>query len=89
MQSMQREGFNPKQAIPIDPDRELLAGAHRLACAIALGIDTVPVERRTNKVWAPPWDYEWFVNAGMDFDNLMRLERDWETIAQRPLTRDI
>ena len=78
--SMQRDGFNPKQAVPIDPDGELLGGAHRVACAIALGFESIPVAPQTQKVFAPPWDFDWFIRAGLDHDNLMRIERDWESI---------
>jgi len=76
LSSMDRDGFNEKRAIPIDPDGEFLAGAHRIACALALDIDSIPVVRMTNKVWAPDWGYDWFVNAGMDYEGMLRLEAD-------------
>src|SRR5688572_21516981 len=58
--SMAYSGFDPSHAVPIDPDGELLGGAHRVACALALGLDVVPVERRENRVWAPAWGIDWF-----------------------------
>jgi hypothetical protein len=79
--SMAYHGFHPSGAIPIDPDGELLGGAHRVACALALGIETVPVDRRADRVWAPRWDYEWFVANGMGEDGLSRLKADWEATA--------
>jgi hypothetical protein len=80
--SMAYHGFDPAYAIPIDPDGELLGGAHRVACALALGIETVPVDRRADRVWAPRWDYEWFVANGMGEDDLSRLKADWEALTQ-------
>ena len=74
--SMEREGFSEKRPIPVDPDGEFLAGAHRIACSLALDIQEIPIERVAGKVWAPAWDYEWFVNAGMDYDGMLRLEAD-------------
>jgi hypothetical protein len=79
--SMAYHGFNPSGAIPIDPDGELLNGSHRVGCALALGIESVPVERRPDRVWAPRWDYEWFVSNGMAEEDLERILADWQTLA--------
>ena len=73
--SMQEFGFLPNEPVPVDPDGEILGGAHRLACALALGIEDVPVSHSTNKVWAPPWHREWFVEHGMM--DMRRLDEDW------------
>lgn len=75
--AMVHEGFDPRFAVPIDPDGELLNGSHRVACALALGIAEIPVEHRPNYVFAPPWDYEWFVANGMGEGDLERLREDW------------
>jgi len=82
-QSMVEEGFNPLRPIPIDPNGELLGGAHRVACAAALGIERVPVDERPNFVWAPPWHYGWFVEKGMNQQGLDRLEADWREMRGR------
>lgn len=75
--SMKEYGFDPQYAIPVDPDGEILGGAHRLACAIALGFKSVPVGWQEKRVWAPTWDRQWFVDAGVSADDLARLDADW------------
>lgn len=79
--SMAINGFNPEYPIPIDPDGELLGGAHRLACALALGIDAVPVERREQKVWAPAWDMNHFYHNDASAEDMQRIATDWKQIA--------
>jgi hypothetical protein len=76
--SMKVFGFLPDGAIPVDADGELLGGAHRVACAIAVGMPHVTVTKIPRKVWAPPWHREWFVEHGMAQDDLRRLDDDWE-----------
>jgi hypothetical protein len=76
--SMQRHGFLPQGAIPIDPQGELLGGAHRLACALALNIPLVSAVKLPHMVWAPPWHREWFVEHGMTREDLQRLDADWD-----------
>lgn len=76
LQSMSSSGFNDACAVPIDPDGELLGGAHRVACALSLGIPHIAVELRPEYVWAPAWDYLWFT------ENIPKLYRsrilqDW------------
>jgi hypothetical protein len=78
--SMALRGFIPEEAIPIDVDGELLNGSHRLACALALGITDCPVERKMQRVWAPPWSIEWFQANGMAEEDLSRLRADWEAL---------
>ena len=82
-ESMTRIGFVPSYAIPIDPDIELLGGAHRTACALALGIDDVPVVSMPQRVWAPPWDLQWFIDNGMNDSDLERLKSDFEGMYDR------
>ena len=81
--SMHGNGFLAEHAIPVDPDGELLGGAHRLSCALALELLEVPVQRHTKHVWAPAWGEEWFIAHGMAGDDLMRLKRDWECLASK------
>lgn len=73
-QSMALHGFDPNHAIPIDPDGELLNGSHRVACALALGIEEILVEQHTQRVWAPAWDAAWFRANGLDEGTIAALE---------------
>lgn len=73
IRSMWSRGFDPAFAIPIDPDGELLGGAHRLGCALALGIEHVPVTRRVTKIFAPSWGEDWFHDNGASTDDLVRI----------------
>jgi hypothetical protein len=82
IRSMNAYGFLPQYAIPIDPDGELLGGAHRLGCALALEIEEVPVVKFEKSAWAPPWNREWFVENGADAEDLARIEKDWLALAR-------
>lgn len=75
--SMKAWDFWPEKPIPIDPSGELLGGAHRLACALALGIDCY-VQHMPQHVWAPAWDRQWFVDNGMSDEDLSRTLSDWK-----------
>lgn len=72
--SMAEKGFDPRHAVPIDPDGELLGGAHRVACALALEIERIPVERRPDRVWAPAWDADWFRVYGLGEEAIAGLQ---------------
>ena len=75
---MESMGFLTSQPIPLDKTGELLGGAHRLACALALEIPNVGVEWHGHRVWAPSWDRKWFWDARMAPEDYLRLEADWE-----------
>jgi len=79
--SMQARGFLPEGAIPVDPNGELLGGAHRLACAVALRLPFVSMVRLPRMVWAPPWHRDWFIEHGMSAKDLLKLDDDWELMA--------
>lgn len=74
-------GFHRLGAIPVDPEGELLGGAHRMACALALGIADVPVTRERIRVWAPAWGEAWFIENGMEEGDLARLSQDWQALS--------
>lgn len=78
--SMARHGFLPDQPVPVDRQGEMLGGAHRVACALALGIENIPVKPMTQEVWAPPWGRDWFIEQGMTEEDLARLDADWEAM---------
>jgi len=75
-------GFLPDGRIPVDPNGELLDGSHRLACAIALAIEKVPVARLPMFAWAPHWDLPWFAMHKMPRGDLERLLADWDVMRQ-------
>jgi hypothetical protein len=79
-EGMAEDGFRLSGTVLIDPNGELLSGAHRVACALALGIEMIPVKREARHVWAPAWGYEWFVANSMGHDELARLCRDWQAL---------
>lgn len=64
--SMNKNGFDPRCAVPIDPTGELLNGSHRVACALALEIETIMTVSVPQNVWAPAWDEGWFIMNGAD-----------------------
>lgn len=86
--SMSASGFDRNFAIPIAKDRQLLGGAHRLACAIALDCNVWVERTKTGSVWAPAWDRQWFVENGMSEDDLQRLTADFIELARRQRVLD-
>lgn len=78
--TMTANGFLAKYAVPIDPDGELLNGSHRVACALALNVQRVPVMPQPQRVWAPAWNYAWFLRNGMPAHDLERLDEDWRAL---------
>jgi hypothetical protein len=73
-QSMQKYGFDPDHAVPIDPAGELLNGSHRVACALALGIKEIPVIHEKRMAWAPAWNAAWFRSNGLDEGTIAALQ---------------
>ncbi|WP_188381896.1 FkbM family methyltransferase [Oxalicibacterium faecigallinarum] len=59
--SIQKNGFPDKFAIPIDCNNRILNGAHRLAAALALQLDRVPVVRMPPTWHALDWGMAWFL----------------------------
>jgi hypothetical protein len=74
-----KKGFLDEFAIPVDRNGELLDGAHRISCALALGIETVPVESKNTDAFAPDWGYRWFLEAGLSPDYVSVMRKEWET----------
>jgi hypothetical protein len=76
------KGFDLAHRVPIDPDGEILDGAHRVACALVQGRD-VPCVLRKTWAWAPAWDEEWFSRAGgISLADLCRIEVDFEAMKE-------
>ena len=76
--SMRHNGFDKRFAIPVDRKGELMGGAHRLACALALKLEQVPILCMHEDAWAPPWGLQWFIDNGMPEADLERLKADFE-----------
>jgi hypothetical protein len=76
LSSMLERGFSPSFPIPVDPEGEILGGAHRTACALAIGIPVV-IERRETPVWAPAWDASWFKRYGLPEEQVEALLNDY------------
>jgi len=85
--SMISGGFDPRFPIPVDQDGEILDGSHRVACALSLGLPRVAVEFRNERVWAPAWDYVWFLKAGMATKDKIRLLDDWRAMCRLDLPK--
>lgn len=81
-QSMARDGFDRSMPVAIDRDGELLGGAHRVACALALELTEIAIQGHDKQVWADPWGYDWFKSRGMPLDELKRLELDMQAISE-------
>jgi len=73
--SMRLFGFDPDHAVPIDEQGELFNGSHRVACALALGIEAIPVVPMPGKVFAPAWDAEWFRQNGLPEPEIAALQK--------------
>jgi hypothetical protein len=63
--AMKNDGFNPAFAVPVNVNGIILGGAHRTACAAALGIDMHIEKLDTEHQW-PDWGKAWFLSHGMD-----------------------
>lgn len=77
--SMASNGFSSTAPVPVDANGDILGGAHRTACALALGLD-VWCERRAEIAWAPAWDAAWFKQHGMPEEIVGELLTDFETL---------
>lgn len=79
-EEVKKRGFSPRFPVPVDPDGELLNGSHRVALAVALDISVIPIVSQPHYVWAPPWDFKWFVQNGMLKNDLDMLKSDLENM---------
>lgn len=77
--SMQVRGFDARHPIPIGSNGRLRGGAHRLACALALGLDAA-IDRIDRPGTAAPWDAAWMLSHGMDRTDVERARADWSRL---------
>lgn len=80
--SMAAKGFDRRFPIPIDKHGNLMGGAHRTACAIALDCDAW-VQVRPGAAWAPQWGRQWFIDNGMESDDQYALQVYWDKLCAR------
>lgn len=78
--SMKEKGYLPEHPVPVDPSGEILGGAHRIACAIALGIERIAVEHKVQDAWAAPWGAEWFLSKNIGPAQFGRVMADFRGI---------
>jgi tetratricopeptide (TPR) repeat protein len=72
--SMRAHGFAPAHPVPVTAEGRIGNGAHRLACALALGLD-VPTWPCVST--GPGWDAAWFSAHGFTDADLRRLLHTW------------
>jgi hypothetical protein len=77
--SMATTGFDIARPIRFCTFGKLRGGAHRIACALALGL---PIWRRIvrGRSTQRPWDAEQLARAGISTDDIERARRDMEVM---------
>jgi FkbM family methyltransferase len=75
--SIRSEGFSDEFAIPIDANGRILNGAHRLAAALALQLDQVPVVRMPPSWNGLEWGMGWFLQNGFSPEEINLLLQQW------------
>lgn len=80
LDNMSANGYAADAPIPVDNDGEIWNGAHRIACAAAIGFKEIPVYHKEGNVWAPDWGRQWFVQKGIWKHDLKRLDKDMEKL---------
>lgn len=82
LHSMKANGFDPEHSIPVAQQNGIVMnGAHRVAAAIALGIEKVPVEYHEDASGLH-WGFDWFVENGFAPDEIDELLRSWVELQQ-------
>lgn len=77
LDSMRREGFREADAVPVAPGGALANGAHRVACALALGL-RVPIRHHPQA--GPAWDFAWFEQNQFSAAEISLILRHWVTL---------
>jgi hypothetical protein len=87
LDALQRHGFDADYPVRLGADGRLKDGAHRTACAHALGL-RIAVRRSPAPSRAQPWGRDWFLRHGLSAADLVRIEQDW-TDLQHDQARDL
>ncbi len=77
IESIKAEGLQEACAIPVDGEGRILNGAHRLAIALALGLESVPVVRLPPPWKGLEWGMGWFLHYGFKPAEINRLLQCW------------
>lgn len=77
IESIKSDGFKDEFAIPVNCQGKILNGAHRLAAALALQLEQVPVVRMPppRKNWE--WGMAWFLNQDFNPVEINQLIQLW------------
>jgi hypothetical protein len=79
LRSMQANGFDAESPIVVGANGGLRNGAHRAACAVALGIPAA-VRHSDKPSRARPWDADWLRSHGTASADISRAQLDTEEL---------
>lgn len=80
LSAMTLEGFDSRCPVRVGNNGRLMDGAHRTACALALGIGPIPQRQVDKPGRARSWGRDWFEAYGLPAADLVRLDRDWKDL---------
>ena len=78
---MFRNGYNHEFPLQYGRNGKLMAGAHRLACSIALDIEPVCVIVATDG--NTTWDQDWFIDHGIGKADLQQIKADLKHLRKK------
>lgn len=78
--SMSEFGFDLDYPVRFGNNGRLMDGAHRIACALALRIRYVPIERSDKPGRARAWGADFLIAGGMDAADVERVEADYRAL---------
>ena len=75
IKSVERKGYqSDKHPLTLDTNGLLVDGSHRLACALALGVDKLPVKFSTEIKGPTNYGKDWFLKRDFSSDLINRLD---------------
>lgn len=72
---MRVDGFDPDYPLEYGANGRLRDGAHRLSCALLLGVPALV--RRVDRDGTATWSEDWFRRNGIGPHDLARIKSDW------------
>ena len=82
LDSMKEKGFERKYFLPLDRNNEIINGAHRMASALALGLD-VWCYNYDVKIRSHRYDEKYFILHGFTDDDINRMNDVYESFVGR------